>query len=227
VETADEARRRSAALEGANLSEENEVRVIGLCGSLRPGSFTLRTLQIALGGAEELGASTRLVDLRDYDLVFCDGNRNEDEYPEDVFRLRREVAEADGIILGTPEYHGGCSGVLKNALDLMGFEQFEGKMVGLVGVAGGQQGAVNACNSLRGICRHLHAWVVPEQASVAMASKAFEDDGGLKDSKLEDRIKNVGRQVARFAFLHGSDQAMDFVRAWEEAPVNPGGGAEE
>jgi NAD(P)H-dependent FMN reductase len=194
---------------------------------LRPGSYTLRTLEVALAGAEELGARTQLVDLREYDLVFCDGNRNEDDYPEDVFRLRHEVAGAHGIILGTPEYHGGCSGVLKNALDLMGFEQFEGKMVGLVGVAGGQQGAVNACNSLRSICRSLHAWVVPQQASVPMAWNAFDDEGGLKDPKLEERIKSVGRQVARFAFLHGSDQAMDFVRAWEEAPVNPGGGAEE
>jgi FMN reductase len=201
--------------------------VVGVCGSLRPGSYTLRVVQAALAGAEELGARIQLIDLRDYDLVFCDGNTNEETYPEDVLRLRREVAAAHGIILGTPEYHGGCSGVIKNALDLMGFEQFEGKMVGLVGVAGGQQGAVNACNSLRSVCRNLHAWVVPQQASVPHAWKAFEDDGGFKDSKLKDRVKGVGRQVARFSFLHGSDRAMDFVRAWEEAPVNPGGGQEE
>ncbi len=42
-----------------------------------------------------------------------------------------EVAGAQGIILGTPEYHGSFSGVLKNALDLMGFDEFEGKMIGL------------------------------------------------------------------------------------------------
>jgi len=209
------------------VSDHHEVRVVGVCGSLRPGSYTLRTVEAALAGAEELGARVQLIDLRDYDLVFCDGNTNEETYPEDVFRLRREVAAAHGIILGTPEYHGGCSGVIKNALDLMGFEQFEGKMVGLVGVAGGQQGAVDACNSLRGICRNLHAWVVPQQASVPHAWKAFEDDGSFKDSKLEDRVKGVGRQVARFSFLHGSDKVLDFVKAWEEAPINPGGGQDE
>ncbi len=209
------------------MPDHHEVRVVGICGSLRPGSYTLMTVQAALAGAEELGARTQLVNLGDYDLVFCDGNKNEETYPEDVFRLRREVSAAHGIILGTPEYHGGCSGVIKNALDLMGFEQFEGKMIGIVGVAGGQQGAVNACNSLRGICRNLHAWVVPEQASVPHAWKAFEDDGSFKDSKLEERVKGVGRQVARFAFLHGSDKALDFVKAWEEAPVNPGGGQED
>ena len=209
------------------MSDHPDVRIVGICGSLRPGSYTLRTVQEALAGAEELGAQTRLINLRDYDLIFCDGSKNEEVYPEDVLRLRTEVASAHGIILGTPEYHGGCSGVIKNALDLMGFEQFEGKMVGLVGVAGGQQGAINACNSLRSICRNLHAWVVPQQASVPHAWKAFDDDGGFKDAKLADRIRGVGRQVARFSFLHGSDLAMDFVRAWEEAPVNPGGGQEE
>jgi NAD(P)H-dependent FMN reductase len=209
------------------LSVDHEVRVVGVCGSLRPGSFTLRTVQVALAGAEELGARTQLIDLRNYDLVFCNGNADEGDYPEDVHRLRREVAAAHGIILGTPEYHGGCSGVIKNALDLMGFEQFEGKLVGLVGVAGGQQGAVNACNSLRGICRNLHAWVVPQEASVPHAWKAFDDDGSIEDPKLRDRVKAVGRQVARFSYLHGSDKAMDFVKAWEEAPINPGGGQEE
>ena len=62
-------------------------------------------------------------------------------YPDDVFRLRTEVKEAEGVILGTPEYHGSFSGVLKNALDLMGFDEFEGKMIGLVGVSGGRMGA--------------------------------------------------------------------------------------
>ena len=57
-------------------------------------------------------------------------------YPPGVGKLREEVRAAEGIILGTPEYHGGFSGVLKNALDLMGFDEFEGKMMGLVGVSG-------------------------------------------------------------------------------------------
>ena len=49
-----------------------------------------------------------------------------------LHRLRKEVKEAHGIIVGTPEYHGSLSGVLKNALDLMSFDEIEGKMMGLV-----------------------------------------------------------------------------------------------
>lgn len=152
----------------------NRILVAGICGSIRPGSYTRMAVRIALRGAEEAGAQTLLIDLQDYDLVFCDGKVDESIYPEDVFRLRRDVGRAQGIILGTPEYHGGVSGVLKNALDLMGFEEFRGKMVGLVGVSGGALGAVHALDSLRTIGRALHSWVVPEQASIPQAWKAFD-----------------------------------------------------
>jgi len=64
-----------------------------------------------------------------------------------------KVKRAQGILLATPEYHGGYSGVLKNALDLMGFDEFEGKMIGLVGVSGGNMGAFGALSSLRSVGR--------------------------------------------------------------------------
>jgi NAD(P)H-dependent FMN reductase len=180
-------------------------------------------LQVALAGAQEVGAQTRLIDLRAYSLIFCDGKEDESGYPPDVFRLREDVRAAQGIILATPEYHGSYSGVLKNALDLMGFEEFEGKMLGLVGVSGGGMGAFGAMTSLRAVGRALHAWVIPEQASIPEAWKVFDVAGSLQDRGLEQRLKDVGRQVARFAYLHTSQQAQEFLRAWEGAPVNPGG----
>jgi NAD(P)H-dependent FMN reductase len=199
------------------------MQVAGICGSLRKGSFTRMALHVALAGAKEAGARTRLIDLSEYHLIFCDGKEDESGYPKDVFTLREEVRAAQGIILATPEYHGGYSGVLKNALDLMGFEEFEGKMLGLVGVSGGGMGAFGAMNNLRAVGRALHAWVIPEQASIPEAYKVFDASGTLKDSALEKRLKEVGRQVARFAYLHTSEQAQEFLRAWEGAPVNPGG----
>ena len=47
------------------------------------------------------------------------------------------------------------------------------------------------------------------------------------NSNLEKRVKEVGRQVARFAYLHKSEHAQEFLRAWESAPMNPGGGKNE
>jgi hypothetical protein len=57
---------------------------------------------------------------------------------------------------------------------------------------------------------------------VADAWKAFDASGAVKDPKLEIRLKEVGRQVARFAWLHKC-AANEFLKKWEEAPPNPGG----
>src|SRR5260370_4524016 len=201
--------------------KESPLRIAGISGSLRAGSYTRRAVEAALAGAAESGAQTRLSDLNGYNLIFRAG-QDETDYPSDVARLRAEIKQADGIILGTPEYHGSLSGVLKNALDLMGFDEFEGKMIGLVGVSGGQMGAFDALNTLRNIGRALHAWVIPEQASIPEARNVFTEDGKIADPNLEKRLKDVGRQVARFAQLHKCEDALNFVRKWEEAPANPG-----
>ena len=201
--------------------KEPTISVVGICGSLRTGSYTRRAVECSLLGAVETGAQTQLIDLSEYQLVFRSG-KDDAGYPDDVFRLRREVKEATGVILGTPEYHGGFSGVLKNALDLMGFDEFEGKMIGLVGVSGGRMGAFDAMNGLRNIGRALHAWVITEQASVPEAWKVFTDDGKIADPQIEERLKEVGRQVARFARLHKCENALEFLRSWQQAQANPG-----
>ena len=202
---------------------ETPCRIVGISGSLRPGSHTTMAVARALKGADEVKCPTQLIDLRDYQLTFCDGKGDDALLPKDVLRLRDTVRQAQGIILGTPEYHGGYSGVLKNALDLMGFEEFEGKMLGLVGVSAGTMGASSALESLRSVGRALHAWVVPEQVSIPKAWQEFDEAGNVKDPKLEERLRRVGRQVARFASLHTSCAANEFLLKWEKSLENPGG----
>lgn len=197
------------------------VRVVGISGSLRRESFTRLAVAEALEGAKLAGADTQLIDLRNYHLIFAGGEEGADA--PDVARLRREVTAAHGIILGTPEYHGSFSGVLKNALDLMGFDEFEGKMIGLVGVGGGRTGAFDALNALRNVGRALHAWVVPQQVSIPEAHNAFGLDGHIEDLDLQARLREVGCKVAEFARLHEAGRAQEFVRNWENAMENPGG----
>jgi len=199
------------------------VKVVGISGSLRSASYSRKAVSIALEGAEKAGAQTELLDLREYDLPFSSGNPRERNYPQDVYKLREKIRDADGVILGSPEYHGGMSGVLKNALDLMGFKEFEGKLIGLIGVSGGLMGATNALVSLRNVGRALHAWVIPEQVSIPQAWKKFNQDGSLKDEALGDRLKRVGEQVAHYSSLHALDQEQAFAEEWETAPANPGG----
>lgn len=199
------------------MAGDGTVRVIGLCGSLRADGFTRMALSIALAGAQEKGAAVELVDLRDHGLPFCTGGTQDaSQNAPGVQRLRQSVMEASGVILATPNYHGTLSGVVKNALDLMSVQEFEGKVVGLVGVSGGRMGGANTLNTLRAIGRTLHAWVIPSEAWVYDAATAFAADGSLGDAAIEERLKDVGRKVARLTRMLASKEARELLQLWEE-----------
>lgn len=196
-----------------------EVRVVGLAGSFRPGSATRMAVQYALRGAEEEGAKASLLDLAGYDLPFM-GMEGRDGGAKAVRRFRDALRGSDGIILGSPEIHGSFSGVLKNALDLAGSDEFEGKMVGLVGVAGGRMGATETLSDLRNVGRSLHAWVVPTQVSIGDSGEAFDPTGDPVDREVGKRLMEVGKQVAHFARLHKCENHLQFLREWEGAPLD-------
>ena len=177
------------------------VRVLAISGSLRAGS-TLKALRIVLSGAEEAGASVRVADLSAYELAFCAGEKEPERKGRGFARLREEVRAAHGILLATPEYHGSFSGVLKNALDHFEIADFQGKLLGLVAVAGSKQGANGALVGLRAVARALKAWVLPQDVSVAESGKAFAPDGQAADPALQVRLLDLGTNLARFAAVH-------------------------
>jgi len=173
------------------------VKIVGIGGSLRSGSYSQQALEIAVKLVAAQGAEVEILDLRTLNLPFCDGGDDYPDYP-DVERLRQAVLQADGVILATPEYHGSLSGVLKNALDLMGFEHFSGKVTGVISVLGGQTNS-NALNDLRTILRWIHAWTIPEQIAIGQAWNAFKPDGSLADQKLAQRFDAFARSLVEAA----------------------------
>ncbi|KAK9810324.1 hypothetical protein WJX72_008682 [[Myrmecia] bisecta] len=203
-------------------SANDRIAVVGIVGSLREESLTRKAVEQALKGAASTNCHVELIDLAQYDLYFCDGldyqSANFKKHANSgVKQLREKLQGAKGIILGTPEYHNSFSGVLKNALDLTGFAEFEGKVVGLVAVSGGAMGGLQALQGLRDICRALHAWVVPAQAGVAKAWEAIDMPESQK------RLQNVGKQVAIYASLLNNKRALEFIELLEKGVENPGG----
>ncbi|MBZ8182951.1 NADPH-dependent FMN reductase [Oscillatoria salina] len=169
------------------------VKIVGIGGSLRPNSYSYQALKIAVQRVEALGAEVEILDLREMKLPLCDGGDDYPDYP-DVAQLQATVKAADGLILATPEYHGSVSGVLKNALDLMSFDELSGKVTGLISVLGGQSNS-NALNDLRTIMRWVHAWVIPEQIAVGQAWQAFSEDGKIVDEKLSQRFDKFAESL--------------------------------
>ena len=119
-------------------------RTIGISGSLRAKSYTRRAVEIALEGAAAAGATVELVDLREFDLPLCPGSASALAAYPDVARLRQIIQQSHAAILGSPEYHGSFSGVLKNALDLTELDDWRGKLIALIGVSGGNMGPLGA-----------------------------------------------------------------------------------
>jgi FMN reductase len=169
------------------------VKIVGIGGSLRPGSYTQLALKIAAQRVEALGAEVEILDVREMQLPFCTGAKEYPEYP-DVEKLRDTVTNADGLILATPEYHGGVSGVIKNTLDLMSFDHLGGKVTGLISILGGQSNS-NALNHLRLSMRWVHGWVIPEQIAIGQAYSAFTPEGKLVDEKLSQRFDQFAQSL--------------------------------
>jgi FMN reductase len=169
------------------------VKIVGIGGSLRSNSYTQIALQLAAQRVEALGAEVEILDLRQLQLPFCNGDKEYPDFP-DIKRLRETVMNADGLILATPEYHGGVSGVLKNALDLLSFDELSDKVTGLISVLGGQSNS-NALNELRLIIRWVHGWVIPEQIAIGQAWGAFSPEGKLIDEKLSQRFDQFAQSL--------------------------------
>jgi NAD(P)H-dependent FMN reductase len=169
------------------------VKIVGINGSLRPGSYSAMALEVAISRVQGLGVETEIIDLRKLSLPFCNGGDDYSDYP-DVAKMQQTVKSAAGLILATPEYHGSVSGVMKNALDLMSFEELSGKVAGLISVLGGQSNS-NALNDLRIILRWVHAWVIPEQIGLGQAWKVFNEEGEILDEKLSQRFDAFARSL--------------------------------
>ena len=182
----------------------NRPRVVAICGSLGEESTTRLALKAALVGVEEAGGTGELLDLREFDLpMFDPSDRSAGDAPE----LKRRVREADAVLLGTPVYHGSYSSPLKTALDYSGFDEFEGKTVGLLAVAGGRF-PVTAMDHLRSVCRSLDAWVLPYEAAVPSSHSAVMN-GAFTDAELETRVVALGRQLVRYSHIEACPASFE------------------
>jgi len=173
------------------------MHIIGVSGSLREESKTATALSIALQKLANRGEEVELVDLRELHLPFCNGSKSYPDYP-DVAAFRKKISTADGIILATPEYHGSLSGVLKNALDLLDFDDINGKVCAVISVLGGDH-SHNAVNALRTICRQLHAWVIPDQLIIPNAELTINADHLSEelDKRLDTMLETFSLSIQK------------------------------
>ncbi len=168
------------------------IRIAVVKGTVRPRNYTGKAVELVVDELRRRRAAVDVVDPATLDLPFP-GVESDSPDPE---RLRRLVAGATGVILSTPEYHGGPSAVLKLVIENLGFPSvLAGKPVALLGVAAGRIGAIKSLESLQSICSHVGAIVLPGSVSVAGVRKAFDEEGNCLDPGIEKRVRTVATNL--------------------------------
>ncbi|MFC3570250.1 NADPH-dependent FMN reductase [Paracoccus simplex] len=167
--------------------------ILGLSGSLRRASFNAGLLRAAADVAPE-GARIQIGSIREVPLYNAD-LEDASGLPAAVRTLQAQLAEADGLLLVTPEYNNGVPGVFKNAIDWMsrgdGLAMFVGKPVAVIGASPGGFGTILAQSHWLPVLRTLKAELWAEgRLMVSRAGSVFDDQGNLTDAKTRETLRN-------------------------------------
>jgi len=164
------------------------MRILGIPGSLRAASLNHQLLRL---GAEELPAGVELdvfgalAEIPPYDQDL------DDLQPDAVERLKEAIAEADAILIATPEFNGSIPGHLKNALDWVSRPRAESpirsKPVAVIGASTGAFGGVWAQRELKKVLGIMGARVLDVELPVAKADRRIAEH----DAELREELASV------------------------------------
>ena len=177
--------------------------IVAVGGALRENSSTEKALRHALAHAETLGACTQLFSGPALDIPIYAPERS-GRTPE-AAALLGALRRADGVILGSPGYHGGVSGLVKNVLDYAEDLRddprcyLEDRAVGCIGTGGGWQGATAALGALRSTVHALRGWNTPLGVAINTAEPAFDAGGACVDPRVAEQLDRLAAQVVDFA----------------------------
>ena len=165
------------------------MKILGISGSLRKGSFNTGALRAAQALAPD-GMTITIAEIGDIPVY------NEDVrsagFPAPVERFRGEIAAADGLLFVSPEYNFSIPGVLKNAIDWASrppHQPFNEKPVAIMGASGGLVGTARGQYHLRQVLNGLNAFVLNKpEVFIREAGTKFDKEGNLTDQATKDFI---------------------------------------
>ncbi|WP_157215302.1 arsenical resistance protein ArsH [Flavisphingomonas formosensis] len=176
-------------------------RILLLYGSLRERSFSRLAVEEAARLLQLFGTETRIFDPSDLPLP---DQVKGDDHPA-VHELRELSMWSEGQVWCSPERHGQVSSIMKAQIDhlpleMKGMRPTQGRTLAVMQVSGGSQ-SFNAVNTLRLLGRWMRMFTIPNQSSVAMAYKEFDEADRMKPSSYYDRIVDVMEELVRITVL--------------------------
>jgi chromate reductase len=186
----------------------SEIRVLGICGSLRKASYNRAALHAA---AELMPAGMSLSVAEIADLPLYDQDVFDAGLPEPVQRFRAEVAAADALLVAAAEYNFSMSAALKNAIDWGSRppnQVFQDKPIAILSATTGPLGGARVQYELRRVFTSLWGHVLPRpEVFIGNAASKFDADGRLTDGAtaqfLNDMLKGFEQWVRRMRPVNG------------------------
>lgn len=179
--------------------------IVGIGGTTRPGSSTERALSRALAHAEHLGARTQLFGGQELAALPAFNPEIKTRTPQEIAFIDA-VRNADGILLASPGYHGGVSGLVKNAIDLLEDLRaddrvyLDGRAVGCLVTAAGWQGCNTTLSALRDIVHALRGWPTPLGVTLNTAGVSlFDTNGNCTEPAVQQSLEMLAEQTLTFA----------------------------
>ncbi|MGI4985284.1 MAG: arsenical resistance protein ArsH [Janthinobacterium lividum] len=175
-------------------------RILLLYGSLRERSFSRYLTEEAARILEHFGAEVKIFDPTALPMA---GSVAEDHAK--VVELRALSLWSEGQVWCSPERHGTVTAVMKNQIDWIPLEQgalrpSQGRTLAVMQVCGGSQ-SFNVVNTLRLLGRWMRMFTIPNQSSVPMAYKEFDDAGRMRPSAYYDRVVDVMEELFKMTLL--------------------------
>jgi arsenic resistance protein ArsH len=175
-------------------------RILMLYGSLRERSFSRFLTEEAARILEHFGAEVKIFDPTELPMV---GSVPEG-HPK-VVELRELCLWSEGQVWCSPERHGAITAVMKNQIDWIPLEMgairpSQGRTLAVMQVCGGSQ-SFNVVNTLRLLGRWMRMFTIPNQSSVPMAYKEFDENGRMRQSGYYERVVDVMEELFKMTLL--------------------------
>ena len=174
------------------MADTRVVKVLGICGSLRKGSYNRAAMRAA---SELLPDDVSLTIAEIADIPLYNEDVRQAGFPPPVQRLREAIAGVDALLFATPEYNYSVSGVLKNAIDWASRppdQPFNAKPVAIMGATAGLWGTSRAQYHLRQSCVFLNMLPINKpEVLIAQAQNKFDAEGRLTDQTTRDLLAQL------------------------------------
>src|SRR2546425_7443947 len=183
---------------------EAPLHILAVVGSLHRDSVTRMVIHHVVQRLRKDGCSVDVLDFEQEPLALYNPDTAHDlpGYAE----LQSRVERADVIVLGTPDYHGGISGAMKNFLDHF-WREFAGKLFATI-VASHEKG-LTVTDQLRTVARQCYAWTLPYGGS--FTEDVDVKDGQITSATLKERLEMMVRDVRVYGQLLGRQRRADLV----------------